>query len=408
MSPLAAGPTGIDLDRVRAETPGVAERVYLNHAGASPNPTPVLDAVLAHLAEEARLGGYEAAAARADDLAGVHSSIARLVGGRADEIALTTSATDAWETAFWSIPWRAGDVVLTCRSEYVTNVVNLLVARDRLGIRVEVVDDDEHGQIDLDDLERRLDDPGVKLVALSHVPTQGGLVNPAEEVGRRCRDAGVLFLLDACQSAGQLPLDVATIGCDLLTATGRKYLRAPRGTGFLFARDDVAERLAPLGSGGAEWESADTYRLPDGSARFERFERSVAASLGLGVAVEYALELGLDAIESRVGGLARRLRDGLASIDGVAVRDLGARRCGIVTFDVAGSDPTDVRAALAERDVAVWVSDASQARIDMDARGFGSFVRASVHYLNTDDEIDATLDLVARIASGATGSGGRT
>lgn len=398
-SDSAPGDAGaIDLDRVRADTPGVAERVYLNHAGASPNPAPVLDAVIAHLRDEARLGGYEAAAARDEDIAAVRSSIARLVNGHPDEIALATSATDAWETAFWSFPWRPGDVVLTCRSEYVTNVVNLLVARDRFGVRVEVVDDDEHGQIDLADLERRLEHPGVSLVALSHVPTQGGLVNPAEAVGRRCRTAGVPFLLDACQSAGQLPLDVDDLGCDVLTATGRKYLRGPRGTGLLYVRRELAERMAPLGSGGAGWETPDSYRLPDGSARFETFERSVAGALGLGVAVDYALDLGLDAIEARVGALAGRLRDGLGSLDGVTVRDLGVRQCGIVTFDVRGVDAADVRSALADHGVAVWVSEASQARIDMGDRRLSSIVRASVHYLNTDDEIDRTVDLVGRIA----------
>jgi selenocysteine lyase/cysteine desulfurase len=389
---------GIDVDRVRADTPATAERVLLNHAGASPSPTPVLDVVVGHLRDEARLGGYEAAAARADDVDRARGSIASLVGGRPDEIAFATSATEAWESAFWSFPWTAGDVVLTCRSEYVTNVLNLLVARDRFGVEVRVVDDDAQGRIDVGSLERHLEDPAVRLVAVSHVPTQGGLVNPAEEVGRRCRAVGVPFLLDACQSAGQLPLDVDDLGCDVLTATGRKYLRGPRGTGFLWVRTELAERSTPLGSAGADWTGPDRYRFPSGAARFEGFERSVAGVLGLGAAVDYALDLGLDAVEERVTMLAEHLRAGLADIPGVTVRDRGVRRCGIVTFTVDGIDPAAVRDSLAGDAVHVWTTSASFARIDLGARGIDEMVRASVHYLNTIDELDRAVGLVAALA----------
>jgi cysteine desulfurase/selenocysteine lyase len=383
VSRTAVDDAGIDVDRVRADTPATVERILLNHAGSSPSPQPVLDVVIGHLRDEARLGGYEAAAARADDIDRARRSIATLVGGRPEEVAFATSATDAWEAAFWSFPWSAGDVVLTCRSEYVTNVVNLLVARDRFGVEVKVVDDDGHGAIDLDVLARELEDPAVRLVALSHVPTHGGLVNPAEEVGRRCRDAGVPFLLDACQSAGQLPLDVDELGCDVLTATGRKHLRGPRGTGFLWVRSDLVERLSPLGSGGALWTGPTSIEVPRGAARFEGYERSMAGVLGLGAAVDYALDLGLDAIAARVGALAEHLRERLSSLPGVVVHDRGARRCGIVTFTVDGWAPADVRARLAEERVQVWTTDVGVARIDLGSRGIDEMVRASVHYLNS-------------------------
>jgi len=235
-------------------------------------------------------------------------------------------------------------------------------------------------------------------VSLGHVPTAGGLVNPAVEVGLLCRSAGVPFMLDACQSVGQLVLDVADIGCDVLVATGRKYLRGPRGTGFLFVRSDLADRLTPLGSGKATWSDADTYEWPEGAARFESFERSIAGVLGLGAAVDYALELGLPAIEARVICLAGHLRDALGAIDGVTVRDLGVQRCGIVTFTVDGVDPAEVRRRLADDDVHVWVTDAAHARFDLDRRGVDTMVRASVHYLNTTEELDRTVALVERIA----------
>lgn len=394
----------IDVERVRADTPATGVRTFLNHAGASPAPDPVLDVVVAHLRDEARLGGYEAEDLRRPDLHRARSSIATLLGCAAADIAFATSATDAWERAFWSFPWNRGDIVLTCRSEYVTNFVNLLAARDRFGIRVDVVDDDPSGAIDVTDLRRRLADPAVALVAVNHVPTHGGLVNPVAEVGDACRDADVPFLLDACQSVGQMALDVEELGCDILTATGRKFLRAPRGTGFLFVRPHLAERLVPSCSGGADWTGPDTYVLPERAARFESYERSVAGVLGLGAAVDYCLALGLEAIERRVTTLADRLRTQLSTIDGVTVRDLGTRRCGIVTFTVDGSDAVAVRDALAAERVHVWTTGARFAQIDLPSRGIDTMVRASVHYLNTDDEIDATLELVQRIAVGFTGS----
>lgn len=387
----------IDVARVRAETPATAERVFLNHAGASPSPDPVLEVVIDHLRAEARLGGYEAAEMRSEELTSTRRSIARLVGCDPDGIALMTSATDAWESAFWSMTWQPGDVVLTCRSEYVTNVLNLLVARDRFGVDVRIVDDDEHGQIDLVSLDRHLALPGVKLMALSHVPTHGGLVNPAEEVGARCRSAGVPFLLDACQSVGQFPLDMETLGCNVLTATGRKYLRAPRGTGFLACRSEFAAQARPLASAGAVWTAADNYEWPTGAMRFERYERSVAAALGLGVAVDYALGLGLDEIARRIDLLATHLRSHLDEIPSVTVRDLGERRCGIVTFTVDGVDPDTIRSELDAENISVWSSGAPLARIDLDSRGIDAMVRASVHYLNTVEELDRTLALVDRI-----------
>ena len=390
----------IDVERVRADTPAFAEFIHLNHAGASPCPQPVLHTVVEHLELEAAVGGYEAAERRAADLAGVYRSVARLLGAAPEEVALTQSATDAWVRAFWSLPLRAGDVVLTGRAEYVSNALALLDARERRGIRVEVLPDDQWGQLDVGALADRLDDPAVALVALTHVPTQGGLVNPAAEVGRLCRSAGVPFLLDACQSVGQLPARVDELGCDLLSATGRKYLRAPRGTGFLYVRSELLERLrAPFpDAGSAVWTAPGRFEPVAGARRFEAWERSWAALLGLGTAVDYALDLGLEAIEARVVTLAERLRQHLAAIDGVAVHDRGRRRCGIVTFTVVGRDAAGVRAALAAERVHVWTTSAASARFDLPSRGLDEMVRASVHYTTTDDELERVVEMVARLA----------
>ena len=390
----------IDVAALRRDTPSLLERTYLNHAGASPSPVPVLDRVVEHLRLEAQIGGYEAAEACAEELHGVHSSLAKLLGAGADEIALCDSASSAWLRAFWSFPLRSGDVVLTCRSEYVTNALALLRARRTVGITVEVLPDDEQGQVDVAALVERLDAGGVALVSMVHVPTQGGLVNPAAAVGAACRSAGVPLLLDACQSVGQLPTLVDELGCDVLTATGRKFLRGPRGTGFLYVRRSFLDRLDPLllDSQSASWVTDDTYELAAGAQRLESFERNIAGLLGLGRSVEYALGIGIDAIADRVVALGAALRTGLAAIPGVQVHDRGEQRCGIVTFTIDGHDPADVQRQLAREQVHVWTANAAYARIDLDARGISSMVRASVHVTTTDDEVDRTLDLVDRIS----------
>jgi selenocysteine lyase/cysteine desulfurase len=384
---------GFDVERARRDTPGVARVAHLNNAGSALPPSAVTDAVIAHLRLEAETGGYEAADAARERIESVYGSVARLIGARPDEIAVVENATRAWDMAFYSLAFQPGDRILTARAEYASNVIAYLQVAARTGAVVEVVDDDAHGQLSVEDLRRRVSQGGVKLIAMTHVPTQGGLVNPAEEVGSVAREAGVPFLLDACQSVGQLPVDVERIGCDMLSATGRKFLRAPRGTGFLYVRRSVLPRLEPpfLDLHAATWTGPRTYEIRGDARRFETWETNYAAKIGLGVAAEYALSWGLEAISERVCGLAESLRSRLSAADGVAVHDQGARRCGIVTFTVAGVPAAEVRRELASAGVNTSVSGATSAQFDLPARGLSEVVRASVHYYNTEGELDRLM-----------------
>jgi selenocysteine lyase/cysteine desulfurase len=389
----------IDLDRVRADTPGVVHVAHLNNAGSSLPPRQVLDAVVDHLRREAEIGGYEAARERRDRWERTYDALARLLNGHRDEIAVIENATRAWDMAFYAFRLGPGDRVLTGRAEYASNWIALRQVADRTGARIEVVPDDEHGQIDVAALESLLD-ADVRLVSLVHVPTQSGLVNPAAEVGRITRAAGVPLLLDACQSAGQLPLDVRAIGCDVLSGTGRKFLRGPRGTGFLWVRRELIEELEPplLDMHAAEWLPDGSYRIRDDARRFENWETYYAGKVGLGVAVDYTLELGIEAIWSRIQELAGRLRAGLAELDGVTVLDRGKVLGATVTFDVAGADPVTVRDRLAARGVNVSVMEAASAQLDFGPRGIASAVRASVHYYNDDGDLDRLVEGVKEVA----------
>jgi cysteine desulfurase / selenocysteine lyase len=387
----------IDLDRLRADTPGTERVAHLNNAGAALPPRVVTDTVVAHLRREAEIGGYEAAAEAADRTDAVYRSIARLLGARPHEVAVVENATRGWDMAVYGFPFRPGDRVLTARSEYASNAIALLQLQQRHELELVLIDDDARGQVDLDQLERELD-AGAAMVALTHVPTAGGLVNPAAEVGARCRARGVCFVLDACQSAGQLPLHVDDLGCDVLSATGRKFLRGPRGTGFLYVREDWIARIEPplLDLHAAEWSRPDRYDVRDDARRFESWESSYAGRLGLGAAIDYALEIGLEPIWERLRSLAARLRDDLAAIDGVAVHDKGQVKGGIVTFTVDGLDSGAVSAALTEAGVNTSVTTPSHHHFD--GRPLPPMVRASAHAYNDDGELDRLLDVVAGLS----------
>ncbi|HEX5911195.1 MAG TPA: aminotransferase class V-fold PLP-dependent enzyme [Thermoleophilaceae bacterium] len=389
-------PPGIDVARARRDTPGAAKVAHLNNAGAALPPAQVTDAVIAHLRREAALGGYEAAEAAADQVELTYAAVARLIGCRTDEVAVVENATRAWDMAFYGLPLAPGDRILTARAEYASNVIAFLQVARRTGAVVEVIENDESGQLSVADLRHRLSHGKgpVKLVAITHVPTQGGLVNPAEEVGDVARAAGVPYLLDACQSIGQMPVDVERIGCDMLSATGRKFLRGPRGTGFLYVRRDFLDRIEPpfLDLHAATWTAPDAYEVRGDARRFENWETNYAAKIGLGVAVDYALGWGLQSIEARVTGLADRLRGALSAVPGVGVHDQGSRRCGIVTFTIAGVPAQQVQQQLAEHGINVSVSLVDYARLDLTARGLPDLVRASVHYYNTEDELDQLIE----------------
>lgn len=376
------------IDRVRAETPACESLLHFNNAGASLQPLAVSEVIREYLALEQQIGGYEAHALKNDDIANFYEAFAKLLGTRAHEIAYVENATRAWDMAFYSLPLKEGDRVLTHASEYASNYLAFMQLEKRRGIDIDIAPSDGSGQVDVDALERTVT-PRTKVVAITHVPSQGGLINPAADVGRVAREHDLIYLLDACQSVGQLRVDASEIGCHLLSGTGRKFLRGPRGTGFLYVSDEILDRLDPpfIDLHSAEWTSAHRFEYAPGARRFENWESFVAGKIGLGVAVDYAMEIGLDAIEQRVSGLAESLRDQLSEIDGIEVRDQGEKRSGIVTFTTEREAPRDLVARLRRQRINISSTPRTYAQLDLGERGLEAVARASLHYFNTDDEI---------------------
>lgn len=383
--------------KVRSDAPGTNHVVHFNNAGSSLPPQAVHDAMVGHLERELLIGGYEAAAAAEPAVEAMYASAAQLLGCAAGDLAVVESATRAWSSAFSAIQFKPGDRVLTAESEYVSNAMGLLRGIDRWGIEVDVAPSDETGQVDVEALAAMIDDR-TKVIALTHVPTQGGLVQPAAAVGKVARDAGVMFLLDACQSVGQLRVDVDELNADICTFTGRKFLRAPRGSGMIYVRP---ETLAELGShvgldaGSSDWSSPWQIDLTPSPRRFTPFEMTIAAKVGLGVAFDYVNELGINNVEQRVVALGETLRARLAEIDHITVRDLGASRCGIVTFDSTRHSADEIQGMLSAHQINVSVSSAGSAQFDLPKRGIESLVRSSLHYFNTTEEIDQLIDVLS-------------
>lgn len=377
----------LDIARLRAETPGADRILHLNHAGSSLMSAATIEAVQAHLRREAEGGSMEAGGAAGAALERVRADAAELLGAGADEIAFTGGNSDGWGRAFAALRLKPGDKVLVARSEWGGNLACL----ERAGLMIEAVPADADGQISLDAMARRLDD-NVRLLALTWAPANGGLIQPAAAVGRLARAAGVPYFIDAAQVVGQLPVDVADVGCDVLTAPGRKSLRGPRGTGMLFVRRDFQDRLDPafVDTNSAPIGPDGTVLRPD-ARRFESAEGPAALRLGMGVAIRQALDLGIDQIRAAISATADTLRGRLSDLPGARVLDLGIERSGLVSFTLAGHAGAKVQAAMAAQGINLGFNGRAYTPFDMDARGLTEVLRASVSYLTTEAELDRFL-----------------
>jgi len=389
------------VDALRARTPGTQTTTHFNHAGASLPSTATLEAIHAHLRREATHGPMEAGVAAREQTERARNLAAQMLNAQPADIALTTGNSPGWGAAFAALgAWRPGDRILVGRHEWGGNLATMRLTAQRAGASIEVIPSDNSGAVDPEALEAMLDDR-VRLIALTWLPANGGLINPAAAIGKVARRHGIPYFIDAAQAVGQLPVDVAQVGCDVLSGAGRKALRGPRGTGLLYVRQDFLPRLTPA--------FVDTYSAPldahgepalrPGAARFESAEASMALRCGLANALQEALEIGLDNIRARIDTTAQALRAQLSEIPGVTVLDQGRERSGLVAFNLAGQDPVSVQRSLAAQGVVIGSNGVAYTPLDMNARGLGHIARASVSYLTTEAEIGRLLDGLRALVS---------
>lgn len=396
------GISSLDIESLRADTPGTLHNIHLNNAGAGLMPIPVLLAIKEHLDFESQVGGYEASDKRESEIRAVYEALGSLIGSDPENVAITENATASFIQALSSVSFKAGDVIVTTRNDYASNQIMYLSLQSRMGVELVRVPEDPLGGLDVMAMEEAIHRRRPKLVAVTHVPTNSGLVQRVADVGAMCSQRDILYLVDACQSVGQMPVDVRDIGCDFLSATARKFLRGPRGVGFLYVSDRALDLgLEPLfpDMRAADWIDADLYQPAHGAQRFENWEFPYALVLGMGRAAEYAIDLGIEAIRDRAWALAAMVRDRLSEIDKLQVLDRGIEQCAIATVSVDGHNSSDLVASLAEAGINTSLSTREYAVLDFDDKGVDSAVRISPHYYNSEEEIEQLAETLYKIAN---------
>jgi selenocysteine lyase/cysteine desulfurase len=387
----------IDIEKIRAETPGIEFSTHLLACGSSLMPQRVVDVILEHTQLEALMGGYEAEAKKIDDLNKIYDIVAEHIGANSHEIALMENSTVAWSHAFYALPLKSGSRILTSEAEYAANYVAFLQRAKRDNLTIDIIPSDQNGTLDTNALEAMVDER-VGLIAISWIPTNGGLVNPAENVGKVAKKYNIPYLLDACQAAGQMQIDVNKIQCDFLSATGRKFLRGPRGTGFLYINEKWLGTIEPamIDHFGAPWVKKNVYELREDARRFETWENSYALRAGLGEAIKYAEEVGIDLIHERVQLLAKFNRDLLSEIKNIQLRDIGTEQCGIISFSIdEKNDPKEIVDQMSEAGFAIGLVDPESTLIDSERRNLPTLLRMAPHYYNTEDEIEKAVKQVS-------------
>lgn len=392
----------MNVELLRAQTPGCKQKIHFNNAGASLMPQSVIDAMQNYLTFESVTGGYEAADSKADEIAGFYSSTARLLNCKAANIAFASSATNAFARALSCIPFQEGDSILLANEDYISNQIAFLSLQKRFGIQILRAKSKPEGGVDVEDMKRLMDEHQPKLVSLTHVPSNTGLIQPVEEVGKLCAQRNLYYLVDGCQSAGQIPVDVEKIQCDFFTATLRKFLRGPRGCGFLYVSDKIInQKLEPLfiDLRGADWVSADEYAPRMDARRFEDWEMPYALVLGSKAAIDYALQVGLVEIQERNLHVCELIRNEVSQLKGFTLLDIGTPQSSIITMTIANQTAQHVLASLREQKINTSIGFRNFALIDFDAKKVEWALRISPHYYNTEEEIAILINSLKTFSS---------
>jgi selenocysteine lyase/cysteine desulfurase len=398
--------SNIEITTFRNETNGCRNVIHFNNAGAGLMPNVVTQVQLDHIKLESEIGGYEASALKAAEIQNFYIQCAKLFNCKPTNVAFTASATDSYTRALSSIPFKEGDIILTDNDDFVSNQIQFLSLQKRLGVKIIRINNAPIGGVDLNDLEEKLKKYQPKLLAITHIPTNSGLVQPVVEIAKIYNDYSqqngekTWYILDACQSAGQMKLDVEVLKCDFLSITCRKFLRGPRGTGALYISDKALDAgLEPMfiDMRGAEWIEKDKYKQQPDAKRFEDWEFAYSTVLGTASAIEYCLNIGEDKIWQQVKHLSGNLRNQLSQLDRVRVLDNGPEVCGLVTFHVEGSDPKYIVSELLKRKINVVPSYRAFGIIDFDEKGVDWAIRASPHYYNTKEEIEIFINSINEI-----------
>ena len=383
----------LNIVSLRNDTPGSGSVIHFNNAGTALMSQNVIQAIRDYMDYEFMQGGYEAAADKSEELEGLYINAAKLINAQPNEIAFTDSATTSWNRAFFSINWKDGDEIITCNAEYSSNYISFLRLKKWFNVEIKVAEDNSWGETDPESVKGLITSK-TKLIAITHMPSINGLINPVEEIGKIARAHEILFLLDACQSVGQYPVDVQKIGCDILSTTGRKFIRGPRGTGFLYVNSRILNQLDPLSTDlfSAQWEDKNNYKSREDARRFEQFESNLSLKMGLSEALNSILNIGINSIREHINQYALSLRSRLREIDGVEVLDVGRAQSGIITVALKSHNPFDIMQKLKTKGINTSPGSVLNGRLLLEKLDKNEILRISPHYYNTQEEADQFLN----------------
>ena len=387
----------MNIKQIRKDIPYYKNKIFLNSAGSSIMPKSVVQRIDYYLREEERFGGYKVVELNEGEISDFYSKTAKLINCKPHNIAFANSATDAYSKALSSIDFKKDDSIITTDDDYVSNHIQFISLKRRFGIKIIRIKTLENGGINITDFEELVKKHNPKLVSVTHIPTNSGLIQNIESIGEICHRHQILFLIDACQSIGQLSIDVKKIKCDFLTATGRKFLRGPRGTGFLFVSDRLLnDGYFPLmiDLRGARWTGIDKFEILESAKRFENWEIPYSLLVGLTEAINYANHIGLDYIESYNEKLMAHFRKNLSGIPGIRLFDIGLKICNILTFVKDGVSLKETKEKLDKNNVLFSISKKESAFIDFNKKEIDWAIRLSPHYFNTIEEIDKTVEII--------------
>ncbi|WP_129358317.1 MULTISPECIES: aminotransferase class V-fold PLP-dependent enzyme [Micrococcaceae] len=384
--------------RVRDETPVTHRYAYFDTAAAAPPVRSAVQAMTDYLAKTVDSGPY-LPSLRAEiyrKIEDIRGKTARFIGAEPEEIAFTRNGTESISLIGRGIVWRAGDELILPDTEMLSNVAIWRQLESEIGIRIVTVRADEHGLIDPTSVANAISERTrlISFVSLSNVT---GAVQPVAQICQVARKAGVLTHVDAAQSLGMIPTDINQIGCDFLSACTRKGLRSVEGSGILYVRQEHISNLSPVLAG---WWNASIGEdggigFPDTARRFEAGSPNVPVILALEKAIDYAENIGVADIEAHVRELTEYAVTKIRSIDGASVYGPpdSTHRLGIIPFNVAGIDPAELVAALAEQGIIIE-SGHFMATPILKAYGIETMARASLHYFNSQTEIDRMTSII--------------
>jgi len=391
------------VEEVRKDIPFLKTGIiYLDNTATTPTPKPVIDAMLEYFNEyNANVGrGVHRATMRATEVfEAVRKKIANVINCDGDEIAYTKNATESINIVAQGLGLKSGDKVVTTVLEHHSNILPWQRLQER-GVKLEVIGATNDCLLRPEDFEAAID-KSTRLIATHQVSNSVGSIQPVEEIGKVAKENDVLFLLDAAQSVGHMPVDVRKIGCDFLAAPGHKGLLGPQGTGFLYFRKELGKELKPLlvGGGMVEEVGKDRVEFSKPPQIFDGGTPNIPGIIGLGRACDYVLDIGIERIEKRERELTESMMK-IAKIGNVSVygpTDLN-KRGGVVSFNVKGLGHHDVASMLDELEKIAVRSGHHCAQPTMKHLGVEGTVRASVHYYNLPDEVAKLVETVGKIA----------